>query len=71
MSKLIKESVLVENRWFDVRVGSCIVSYCEVCDCQRTHTCIDRYRMGDDSMLVFLCDRCRFSVDGKESGMYE
>jgi len=63
LSKMIQESVLDETRWFGVHVGSCIVSYCEDCNCQRTMTCTDRYRIGDDRMLVFLCDHCRFSVD--------
>jgi hypothetical protein len=70
MSKMIRDSELVKCKWFDVRFYSSIVSFCEECDCQRTHTCVDRYRLGDDWMLVFLCDHCRFSVVAKESGVY-
>lgn len=66
MSKMIRDSELVASRWFDVRVGSSIVSYCDDCGIQRTMTCVDRQRMGDDFMLVFLCDHCRFSMNSNE-----
>lgn len=48
------EHYLIETRWFDVHVGSCIVSYYEVCCCQRTMTSIDSYHIDNDRMLVFF-----------------
>ena len=61
MSKMMRESELIASKWFGVHVGSSIVSFCDVCGCQRTMMCTDRYYIGGDWMLVFLCDHCRFS----------
>jgi hypothetical protein len=59
MSKLIRQSVLVDNRWFGVRVGSVVVSFCERCECQRTHTCVDKSWVGGEWVFVFICDVCQ------------
>lgn len=60
MSVMIRQSLLNETRWFDVRVGGSIVNFCEVCGCQRTHSCVDRCWVDGDWLLSFLCDFCRF-----------
>ena len=62
MSVMIKQSVLYETKWFDIRIGSSIVTFCERCICQRTHTCADRYWVDGGWVLTFLCDFCRFNM---------
>ena len=60
MSKIIRKSVLDDTKWFGIREGSSVVSYCEDCRCQRTHTCTDSFWKDDESWFVLLCDFCRF-----------
>ena len=64
LSKIMKKSSLDEARWFNIKVGSCIVTFCDDCRGQRTHHCVDNYRNGGDVMFVFLCDYCRFNSCG-------
>jgi len=60
VSKVIKKSVLDAARWWGVRVGSSVVSYCKVCECQRTHRCVDSFWEEGELWFVFVCDFCRF-----------
>lgn len=57
---MIKQSVLADAKWFNIGVNSVVVSYCEDCGCQRTHTCVDDFWNDDERWLVLLCDSCRF-----------
>lgn len=57
---MIKQSVLADARWFGVDVGISVVSYCEDCECQRTHTCVDKSWVDEEWLYVFLCDYCKF-----------
>ena len=61
MSKMIKKSELTNNKWYNIKLGSCIVTYCNECNAQRTHHCVDIVRIGEGTMCVFLCDYCRFN----------
>ena len=57
---MIKQSFLADKKWFNIGIGSSVVSYCEDCDHQRTHSCVDKSLVDGEWLYVFLCDYCRF-----------
>lgn len=52
--KFIEYKELADAGYRSVRVGTTIVSFCEVCQLQRTHTCNGE----KDGLYRFVCNCC-------------
>lgn len=60
MKKLARK-FLSEYGWERINIGSSVVTFCERCDCQRTHTCVDRKWDDGDWVFSFECDHCMYA----------
>lgn len=58
MIKHIPKSILDENKWYGIREGSHLVSYCAKCQCQRCHQCIGKEWVEGDWLFSFRCNSC-------------
>jgi hypothetical protein len=60
--KRLSRGFLDQYGWEHVYVGSSVVTFCEKCECQRTHTCIGKTWEDDDWTFEFECDHCRYDT---------
>lgn len=56
--KRLSRKFLDEYGWVRIGIGSSVVTFCERCGLQRTHTCVDRTWEDDDWTYDFECDHC-------------
>jgi hypothetical protein len=59
--KFIEGRVLREAGYHSVGMGTQLPSYCEICDCQRIHTCTGM----KEGLYRFECNHCKDRLDGR------
>lgn len=66
--KKLSRKFLDEYGWVHINIGSSVVSFCEQCGCQRTHTVVEREWDDGDWVFSIECDHCCIKDDSKTIG---